>query len=231
MGFEEFVRNRGPAGTPSDPISVDVGASVLPSGAATSANQTNGNQIARPYLVDEYGVNAQMLGDNLFAGSPVIIESEHHEIHCGDSYTVCRTADLTNGAVDTIIINVPNETGTPQKNYHTVITIVTEAEVQFDLYEGATTAADGTGITAYNRNRNSALTTGLTFFHTPTTPAGGTLICSRHWGTGRNSGGDSRGMQEFILKNNTKYRLVLTNATATNNYISWEIDHYVHPGV
>lgn len=185
----------------------------------------------QPFLIDEYGVNAQMLGDTTFAGSPVTIDVEHHEVHCGDSYTVCRTADLGNGAVDTIIINVPNETGTPRRTYHTVITIITEAEVQFDLYEGATTAADGTGITAYNRDRNSTFTTGLTFFHTPTTPAGGTLICSRHWGSGRNSGGDSRGTQELVLKNNTKYRLVLTNATATNNYISWEIDHYVHPGV
>lgn len=180
-------------------------------------------------IKDELGNESELLGDNLFSGAPLVIDVEHHEIHCGDSYMATRSVDLTNGATDTIILNVPNETGI--KRYHATFAITSEAECNFDIYEGATTVSDGTTLTQYNRDRNSTNTTGITTFHTPNTPAGGTLIETRHWGTGRSAGGETRGAQEVILKNNTKYRLVVTNATSNNNYISWEINHYVHPGV
>jgi hypothetical protein len=158
----------------------------------------------------------------------VTIDVEHHEIHCGDSFVVSRSVDLGNGATDTIIINVPNEA---VKLYHLVVEVNTEAEADFNIYEGATTAADGTALTSVNRDRNSALTSSLAITHTPTTPAGGTLIYTEHWGAGRSAGGESRGQQEFILKNNTKYRITITNSTTTANYISWKLNYYIHPGI
>jgi hypothetical protein len=183
------------------------------------------------HLTDENGVQSQMLGDTLYSGAPIMIDVDHHEVHCGDSYMATRAVDLGNGAADTLIMVVPNETGTPRKLYHLVANVDTELEAQFDIYEGSTTAADGTGVTWYNRDRNSINTTSLALTHTPTTPTGGTLIFTEHWGSGRTAGGESRGQQEIILKNNTKYRLVITNSTANNNYISWKLQHYIHPGV
>lgn len=181
-----------------------------------------------PILTDEFGVESPMLCDNVYGGAPVVIDIDHHEVHCGDSYMATRTVDLGNGATDTIIINVPNE---DVKRYHMTFAVTSELEVNFDLYEGATTVADGTALTQFNRNRNSSNTTALTTFHTPNTPAGGTLIETLHWGSGRSAGGDTRGSREIPLKNNTKYRVVVTNSTANNNYISWELNHYVHPGI
>ncbi len=174
-----------------------------------------------------------MLGDDVFQGAPVLIDVDHHEIHCGDSFMATRTVDLGNGAIDTTIITVPNEPGTgqTQKKYHMVMNISVEVEASIELYEGATTDADGTTIPQYNRDRNSAFVTGLVITHTPTTPAGGTLIQAKQLGSGKSSGGESRGQNEIILKNNTKYRLVVTNATTKNNYVSYELNHYIHPGV
>lgn len=178
------------------------------------------------YLTDENGVISQMLGDTLYPGAPIMIDIDHHEVHCGDSYSATRAVDLGNGASDTIIINVPNNA---TKRYHLVADVNTELEAELNIYEGATTGADGTAITNYNRDRNSANTSTLAITHTPTNPSGGTLIYTSHWGSGRTFGGETRGQQEIILKNNTKYRFVITNSTANNNYISWRFSHYIHP--
>ena len=42
------------------------------------------------------------------------------------------------------------------------------------------------------------------------------------------SGGASRGVSEWILKQNVSYLLKLTNLTATNNYASVHLDWYEH---
>ena len=143
------------------------------------------------FLVDEFGKQTKMLGDNLYGGAPVTIDVEHHEIHCGDSFIATRSVDLTNAAADTIIV-VPNETGTPRKLYHMVVDINTEGESNFEIYEDATTVADGTPIVSYNRDRNSILTSALAITHTPNTPAAGTLIFTEHWGSGKDSGAQAR---------------------------------------
>lgn len=200
----------------------------LPTGAATSANQTNGAQIAQAYLTDENGVQSQMLGDTLYSGAPIVIDVDHHEIHCGDSFTTTRSVDLGNGATDTLIVNVPAATG--GRLYHVTFDINTESEADFNIYEDVTTVADGTTISNFNRDRNSGNTSSLVVTHTPTTPTAGTNIYTEHWGAGKTSGGETRGQKEFILKSSTKYRVTLTNSTTSNNYISWKINHYIHPG-
>jgi hypothetical protein len=192
--------------------------------AATASNPLS----VAAFATDENGVESQFLCDTVYPGSLVTIDIDHHEIHCGDSFVATRSVDLGNGAADTIIITVPNEA---VKRYHMTIDINTEVESNFDLYEGATTVADGTAMTSYNRDRNSALVSSLAITHTPNTPAGGTLIYTEHWGSGRSAGGETRGQKEIVLKNNTKYRLVLTNSTANNNYITWKFNYYIHPGI
>jgi hypothetical protein len=185
-----------------------------------------------PYLVDEFGSIGRMLSDNYFLGAPVVINSEHHEIHCGDSYLVSRIVDLGNGASDDILIIVPDEAGSgqSQKLYHFLPRGASEAEVIWYLYEAPTVSANGTAMTAFNRNRNSAFTSDLEHYHTPTVTTVGTLISTDHAGSGRGTGGEARS-EEFVLKNNTKYLLRVTNQTASNNYIDWHLNHYIHPGI
>jgi hypothetical protein len=196
---------------------------------ATEANQTNGTQISKAYLTDENGV--QMLGDGYFAGAPVVVDVAHHELHCGDSICLTHTVDLTNGAVRDILITVPNPAITA-KRYHFYIEVTTESETDVKLYESTTTSNNGTTIAAFNRNRQDPVVAEneVVFTHTPTVTGVGTLIEEFHFGSGRGVGGENRGNNEWVFKNNTKYLLRVTNATTTNNYIAVKIDYYVHPG-
>lgn len=183
-------------------------------------------------VIDENGVKSKILGDTIFQGAPIVITPEHHEIHCGDSYTAHRIVDLANGASDNVLITVPNETGTgqSQKLYHLNVRGSNEGEVIWYMYEAPTTTDNCTAIANYNRNRNSSNTTGLTTYHTPTITDDGTLILVAHSGSGKGVGGD-RKSEEIVLKNNTKYLLRCTNQTALANYITWQLDHYIHPGI
>lgn len=187
---------------------------------------------AQTVIIDEFGNQAQSLGDNVFQGAPIMLDVAHHEIHCGDMYVTTRAVDLGNGASDTIHIVVPNETGTTltQKKYHLTFSWDVELEAEINIYEEPTTSNDGTPLTKINRERNSTYTSSLGIYHTPTSSVDGTLIYTKHLGSGRNSGGQDRS-EEFVLKNNTKYLLRITNSTALANYISWELNHYIHPGI
>jgi len=198
------------------------------SAVATNVNKMN----VAPYLTNENGVQNQMLGDTYYSGAPVVIDVDHHEIHCGDMINLSHLVDLGNGATRDILIVVPNPAIT-SKRYHFYAEVITESETDYKLYEGTTTSNDGTAITAYNKNRQdpTVAENEVLFYHTPTVTGTGTLIQEKHWGSGRGIGGEQRGENEWVLKNNNKYLIRITNATANNNFISVNINYYVHPGV
>jgi hypothetical protein len=187
-----------------------------------------------PYLIDEDGAVYRMLSDNIFGGSPVVIQSEHHEIHCGDSYETTYHTDLGNGATQDILIVVPDEPGTgqAQKLYHLTGLIEGENECSVTFYEGTTVSDNGTALTIINRNRNSTLTDFLDIYHTPTvTTTGSSIFGPWHFGVGKSFGGSRGRSDEFVLKNNTTYLIRITNQTVNTTYINVELDYYVHPGV
>ena len=192
-----------------------------------------------PYILDEFGNYAHILGDNIFKGSIIAIEPEHHEIHCGDSYEATDNVTLGNGATRDYLIIVPNEglsetyPGDAQgtKQYHLVGVIESESELQVEFYE-ASTATAGTTITSFNRNRNVSFTDFLAISYGPSITTIGTSIWGP-WrvGSGRSTAGSARRTREFILKDNTQYILRITNQTTSNNNVNVEFDYYVHPGV
>ena len=202
--------------------------------SGTELGSVSNPTTVKSYLTDEYGNTAQMLSDNIFLGAPIVISSEHHEIHCGDSYEATSNFTLGNGATRDFLIIVPNEAGTgqSQKLYHMLGKIEAESEISVTLYEGADRIA-GTSVSSFNRNRNSSNTDTLDISHTPTD---GTTDGTAIWGpwrvgTGRASAGLLTRNNEFVLKNNTKYILKITNQITSDNNVNVEFDYYVHPGV
>ncbi len=179
-------------------------------------------------LIDEFGTIARMAGDNLFAGSPVVVASEHHEIHCGDSYELGRIVNLVNGASTDILIIVPNEA---VKRFHFIWSLEAEGEATATLYEGATVSANGTALSIFNRERNSSNVDYLGAYHTPTVTGTGTAIEQHKVGSGNKVGGSAGRADEWILKNNTTYLLRVANETAVNNWVDIKCDYYVHPGI
>ena len=150
------------------------------------------------------------------------IDTAHHRVHEGKSFTVSHKADVANGANFDFLIVTPNTT----KRAHMTVELDVEAETDMLLYE-AVTATAGTALTAYNRDRNSASTATVSVTHTPTgITEGTTIIRTHHLGSGKSYGGGERQTHEFILKQNTKYLFRLTNATGSNNYMSVKFDWY-----
>lgn len=157
------------------------------------------------------------------SGAPVTIDYPHYRIHTGATYTTGYDLDTSNGASLDILVVTPNTTVRSHFTYE----IVAELEAHFTMYEGVTTSNNGTALPSYNRNRNSANTSTLLTYHTPTVSnLGSTLLRRWHSGSGRAYGGGDRGTHEFILKQNTSYLLRITNSTTNNNYMAVKLDWY-----
>jgi len=197
------------------------------------SDDSNTRLMVSPYSVDEYGTAARLLSDNIFQGALITIPVEHHEIHCGDSYESTYVTDLGNGATLDILIIVPDEAGTgqDQKLYHLLGSIATESECDIYFYEGATYSAQGTSITQFNRNRNSALTDYLGVTYGPTITGVGTMLEQRKSGVGRSINGVAVRQNEWLLRNDETYLLRINNTTTTNCYVEVGLNYYVHPGV
>lgn len=186
---------------------------------------------SKPFLIDENWIEHQMLWDTYFAWSPVVIDLDHHEIHCWDSIMTTRVIDLTNWAQDNILIVTPNPTPT-SKRYHLVWDISSEAECDLLIYEDTTTSNNWTALASFNRNRQDPVASNeLSFYHTPTVTWVWTLIYSDHWWSWKSSWWEWRWQHEVVLKNNTKYLVRITNATTSNNHTSEKFNYYIHPWI
>lgn len=158
--------------------------------------------------------------------SEIRLDFAHHKIHEGNSYVVSDVNDLANGASFDYLLTTPNTTVWA----HLFLVIQSEAEASYILYENPTITLAGTGMTAYNRDRNSSNTATTTVEHTPTVGAVGTQIFEEHWGVAIGGGiaGINRGLKEFVLKQNEEYLLRVTNETASANQVSVILNWYEH---
>jgi len=173
-----------------------------------------------------------------------VMEYEHHEIHDGNSFVA--HFDNTTSSDDDHRTAIGIVTSATTKWMHVIVSVIASSAAEFSLFEDPTINNDvGTQATIYNRDRNSdkeSLTTDVSAtpeankFETYieanlATLTGGTLI--EHTllagGEGKKAiGGSSRGSQEFILKQGTKYVFELKNIGATENRHEIHLDWYEH---
>ena len=159
------------------------------------------------------------------SSATITLDFAHHEIHEGEHYTVADFTDLANGATYNLLFVTPDTT----VRIHMLFQVATEAEATITLFEDTTTSSDGTAITEVcNRRDASGGTADLVVTHTPTITGDGTQLARGKTGSGRQLGGEIRGEDEWILDQNSKYMLRITNDTATNNWVSWLIAWYEH---
>jgi hypothetical protein len=143
------------------------------------------------------------------SASLVNINWEHKEIHDGHSFFCRNFNDIPNGGDYEILIVTPNASETT----HLIYEFFNESEIQYQIYEGTVTSDNGTAVDCFNRDRNSTNTPGTLVFHTPTITNDGTELANTQVGT-RTLGGESRTIEEIILKVNTKYLIRATNQTS-----------------
>ncbi len=139
--------------------------------------------------------------------SKVSIDIAHHKIHTGSHFVVCDFQNgLSNNTSQDYFIEAPDTANRIHFFYNVDVSV--EAEVI--LHEGTTVSASGTVLTSFNNNRNSANTTGLIVYKTPTVTGVGSVICTQRLGAGKTAGGTARNESEFILGQNGKYLLRVT---------------------
>ena len=154
------------------------------------------------------------------------IDISHNKLHEGDHYYF----DFTSGALNStdtyeLLVVTPNTT----KWSHLLFDIQSPLGITFEIFEG-TDSTGGTSITAFNNNRNSVNTSGMTITHTPVITTAGTLIKSRKAGTSTaafRTSGLIRDDNEFIAKQNTKYLIRITS-NVNSNYVSGSLFWYEH---
>ena len=152
----------------------------------------------------------------------------HHEVHSGSSYFVTDIRALNDAATFSYLIECPDTTSWA----HILFKIEGSFDTKIEIYE-ATTKTAGTAMTEWNRNRNSANTAGVVVTHTPGGAGNGNLMWTSRFGNdsgpaGRGgSGGGTRGNNEFVLKQNTDYLVIITSYTDNNN-VAVEFDWYEH---
>jgi len=154
------------------------------------------------------------------------IDVAHSKIHSGDSFYRKDWLDLTNGQVYDILCVTPDTA----RYAHIVVEFASELESNIKVYEGATASNNGTAITVFNRNRNSATNSTTLLYHTPTVAGGaeGMNIANYKIGSSRAVGGNEGSRLEIILKRNTKYLIRITNDTANANWFAFLADWYEH---
>ena len=102
-----------------------------------------------------------------------------------------------------------------------------EVGIKHNIKDTLVVSATGAAVIAYNNDRNSAKTTGLTIRTGDTFSDTGTNIYAQYAGANKVIGNVER-TKEMILKQNTTYIFRITNQTALANIISWCAEWYEH---
>lgn len=174
---------------------------------------------------------------DLATETAMTIDYPHHEVHAGSHYYNEFSVDIPASDVLDIRWTTPNTT----KWFHFILALQSQEECQITLYEVAPILTAGTSLTAFNSNRNSTNTSGITGFdyivnadladaNADTDISGATAIRGPYM-IGSNQGnieGRNRNDDEIILKQNTAYCLRCENLVASARYLTWLFNWYEH---
>ena len=173
-------------------------------------------EVIAGYFAGEKGLRGFIGPTDPISDMPVFILAEHHHMHEGEMHQVTYPpAALANGASIDFRLVVGNLTPT-SRTPHITIELDTTGESWMYLYETPTTTANGTQLTARNKNRNSAIVPNQTVWQAPTVTAVGTMLSAWISGSGEKSGGQTRESVEWDLAPNTVYLVRVTGKNSNN---------------
>lgn len=155
------------------------------------------------------------------SGSRISIRHTHEEIHEGKTYSASHFLSIPATATQDYLVITPNTA----IRCHMMARIWVDGNgITISEYEGATVSANGTSVTAFNKDRNSANAATAAIYRGPTVTGTGTAIRSFHLGAGRDAGTTDRAAEEWVLKQNTIYlfRIVADAAQAANFSVEFE---------
>lgn len=152
------------------------------------------------------------------------VDFQHHEIHEGDSFSVCDYAlSQASAAVIAFIITTPNTT----RWSHMLFRCYSSAGATIEVHHTPTGVVGGTALTPLNNNRNSATAATLAFLKDPTSITSYGTRMEGFVASGAKASGHLERPDEWVLKQNTVYSVKITSLGNTND-ISWEFKWYEH---
>lgn len=208
---------------------------ALPTGSNTIGNVTlnaSSAEIGNVKIVDS---NSRIAIIDGVTYAQVNIAFPHHEIHEGNHFFIHGSTTINNGANLDFLFVTPNTT----KWAHALWEFDGEFELTFSLYESVSTSNNGTPVTIFNNNRNSATTATVLGFTGPTLTSGalgyggngGISIWPHKIGSGKKLGGEASRDHELIAKQNTKYWFRINNASGSNSWVNYDFSWYEHTSI
>lgn len=192
-------------------------------------------------VVDEDG---DLLAIDADTGALGVMEFEHYQIHEGRSFSCWYEQDVSDTGDKTIIVF---QTANTTTWLHLIWTASATSLAHMMMLESpVVTDNAGDTLAIYNRDRNSAIlstvidtstaanVTGQATYFTETTQGevvGGAELAHSYLGVGQRSkseGGDTRGSQEWILKQGTYYAFVLESVNDEDNTHTIKLHWYEH---
>lgn len=156
-------------------------------------------------------------------GGLASIEVEHLLIHTGYRYYTDFTDSIM---ADTDVIEILFVPALNNIEVHAIIGCGVTGLGTLEFFEDCTTTDDGAALVEQNRNRLKDNIATLVVTSAPTITVDGTLLQTMYAGSAGKfsvSGGDIRGVSEWILRKNIKYALRLTAHDDIKGrlYINW----------
>jgi hypothetical protein len=155
---------------------------------------------------------------------PIEIDVAHSKIHAGKYFTTTGVEyNIQSGAPKQWLITVPDTT----TRYHIVLQVASNTSGRVYYQENPTVASSGSGLTSFNNDRNSVITSDLLFFEDPSivrTGTGWVDILGSTVSRSRVAAGN-RFSSEYILKQGTGY-LIHFSPDTSNIAVMFLAEHY-----
>ena len=153
--------------------------------------------------------------------SVVVTEIDHYIIHKGCSFIFSDSFTIAAGATLSFIMLNPT---TEDVHLKTFVVTSSQANAEVFLYNGSTSDDMGTPLTFYNQNFSSVKTTNTQLGHTPTNLVNPAHV--QHFlitGTKQSGGLADSGVEEYVLAQNSKVVLGITNNSGQPDVVDVKI--------
>jgi hypothetical protein len=166
-----------------------------------------------------------------FVNAIKAIDTDHYYIHAGKKFLYLVDA-VTIGTGATYAVSFFTQEDTKEMHWRPPIVSDSADKLTISLFEGDAYTGGSNGKSAvYNYLRKSSNTTGLQALSYGSTHVGGTKIYQDYIGGGtsvggRSSGGETNQKEELVLKVNTKYTVLFSNASSGDNIVNAILNWY-----
>ena len=200
-------------------------------GAAVAPFKTTTGKNVEPLVNsenDKLMVESDVKNIDPTTNAVIIQDYPHSEIHGGSHYFYMSHHDMPKNTVNDHIIITPDT----EKWAHMIFSYnSTGGQVHVEFTELPTFSSIGTLEQSKNRNRNYTDSSTTLIYENPTITAQGNELFSQKLGADDKKlsiGGDSRGSNEIVLRQNTAYLFRVTELNIDPTIINIEFDWYEH---